>query len=134
MTLLAIADTHAFLWYLYDDPRLSTSARTVLETAERTANQIGISTITLAEILYLIEKGRIIPSALDRALQALDSTDASVVEMPFDRTVLEAMRHIERADVPDLPDRIIAATALVHQVPVISRDRKIVSAGIATIW
>ena len=35
---------------------------------------------------------------------------------------------------PDMPDRLIAASAFLHQVPVISRDRKIVSSKLVTIW
>ena len=36
--------------------------------------------------------------------------------------------------IPNLPDRIIAATALYAKVPVISRDRKIKLSSIQTIW
>jgi predicted nucleic acid-binding protein len=38
---------------------------------------------------------------------------------------LEAMRQVPRAQVPDLPDRIVAATAAYLRVPVISRDGRI---------
>jgi predicted nucleic acid-binding protein len=34
----------------------------------------------------------------------------------------------------DLPDRIIAATALFHGVPVLSRDGRIRGSNIKTIW
>lgn len=45
-----------------------------------------------------------------------------------------AEREIARTDVPDLPDRIIAATAVRLGVPVISRDAKIKGANLATVW
>jgi predicted nucleic acid-binding protein len=41
---------------------------------------------------------------------------------------------LPREAVPDMPDRIIAATALHLHVPLISRDRHIQMAGITTIW
>jgi len=41
---------------------------------------------------------------------------------------------VPRAEVPDMPDRIIAATALHLGLPLISRDRKIQLAGLQTIW
>jgi len=44
------------------------------------------------------------------------------------------LQDILRSDVPDLPDRVIAATALHHRVPLVTCDRKIRSCGIATIW
>jgi PIN domain nuclease of toxin-antitoxin system len=36
--------------------------------------------------------------------------------------------------VPDLPDRVVAATAHLHGVPLISRDRAIRLSGLSTIW
>lgn len=37
--------------------------------------------------------------------------------------MLQSLRQVYRSQIPDLPDRIIAATALYLNVPVISRDR-----------
>jgi predicted nucleic acid-binding protein len=36
---------------------------------------------------------------------------------------------VPREAVPDLPDRVIAATALLHGVPILSRDRRIQASG-----
>jgi len=44
------------------------------------------------------------------------------------------MRQVSRAEVPDMPDRIIAATALHLGVPLISRDRRISLSAVATVW
>jgi predicted nucleic acid-binding protein len=44
------------------------------------------------------------------------------------------MTEIPRQDLPDLPDRVIAATALFFSVPVLSRDARIRSSNIQTIW
>jgi PIN domain nuclease of toxin-antitoxin system len=41
---------------------------------------------------------------------------------------------VDREQVPDMPDRIIAATGLHLSVPVISRDGKISTSEIRTIW
>jgi PIN domain nuclease of toxin-antitoxin system len=68
----AIADTHALIWYLFKDSRLSNTARSQIEQATTVGNQIGFSSITLAEIVYLSERNRIpaetcgfkLPSAL----------------------------------------------------------------------
>jgi len=130
----AVADTHTVVWYLYDDARLSPTARTWIEDAAAADEQIAISTITLAEMVYLIEKGRIDTIALTRLLTALDAADAVLVEVPFDRHVAQAMTRVARTEVPDLPDRIIAATALYLGIPVISRDRKIQKSSLTTVW
>lgn len=60
--------------------------------------------------------------------------DSVLVDIPVDREVVDRMREIARTDVPDLPDRIIAATAVRLGVPVISRDAKIKAANLATVW
>ena len=131
--LRAVADTHAVIWYLFADERLSATARTMIEEAAAGGDQIAFSSITLAEIIYLSEKGRIDPATLDRLLTAVDSEDAVLVEVPFDRHVAQALREVERTQVPDLPDRIIAATALHLVLPLISRDGKIQLADVNTI-
>lgn len=60
--------------------------------------------------------------------------DAVLVEVPFDRHAAQAMTRVARTEVPDLPDRIIAATALHVRMPVISRDRKIQKSTLTTVW
>jgi PIN domain nuclease of toxin-antitoxin system len=132
--LRAVADTHTIIWYLYNDARLSSTARTRIEDAAAAGDQIAISTITLAEMIYLIEKERIDATALTRLLSNLEAADAVLVEIPFDRHVAQAMGRVVRAEVPDLPDRIIAATALHLDVPIISRDRKIQASSLKTVW
>ena len=44
------------------------------------------------------------------------------------------MRLVPRVAVPDMPDRIVAATAVHFGVPVISRDRRIQSSILSTVW
>jgi len=85
-------------------------------------------------MVYLVEKGRIDAAALTRLTAGLDAADAVLVEVPLDRRVAQAMRRVARSEVPDMPDRIIAATALYLDVPIISRDRKIQASSLTTIW
>ena len=44
------------------------------------------------------------------------------------------MRQVSRAEVPDMPDRIVAATSIYFAAPVISRDARIHAANLQTIW
>jgi PIN domain nuclease of toxin-antitoxin system len=134
VTLRAVGDTHAVIWYLYDDPRLSPAARAAFEEAAPAGDQVGFSALTLAEIVYLTERSRIHPDALGRLLAGLDRPGAVLRELPFDRAVAAVMPTIDRQQVPELPDRIIAATATLHRVPLISRDHTIRLSGLPTIW
>ena len=48
--------------------------------------------------------------------------------------VAKTVKHIPRTAVPDMPDRIIVATALHLGFSLLSRDRKIQLASVDTIW
>jgi PIN domain nuclease of toxin-antitoxin system len=130
----SVADTHTVIWYLYADNRLSANARTAIERAAASGDQVAFSAITLAEIVYLAEKGRIQPDTYTLLSSAISAQDAVLVVVPFDETVAGYLHQVQRDQVPDLPDRIIAATALTLEVPVISRDSKIRLSSVATIW
>jgi PIN domain nuclease of toxin-antitoxin system len=55
-------------------------------------------------------------------------------ELSLTCDVVEAMRSVPRDAVPDMPDRIVAATAFSLKVPLISRDGRIRASSVETIW
>ena len=130
----AVADTHALIWYLYDDRRLSVGAKRLFDESAAQGDQVGFSAISMVEIVYLIERGRINPATLERLLQTTQSENAALVELPVNREVARSVQNISWSSVPDMPDRIIAATALTFGLPLISRDRKIRATHLATVW
>ena len=132
--ICAVADTHTLIWYLFDDKRLSRTAKKYMEEAAKSGDQIGISSISLIEIVYLVEKEKINSETLERLLQFIEAGDAALVEIPVTGNIANRMREISRDAIPDMPDRIIAATALELSVPIISRDRKIELSKLKTIW
>jgi PIN domain nuclease of toxin-antitoxin system len=134
MKTAGVADTHTALWYLFGDPRLSKGAKQFIEQAAAARQSIEISPISLAEIVYLVEKGRITASALEDVRMALDNPDHVFKEAQFTSNIVNAMRTVAREDVPDMPDRIVSATAIYLGVPVISRDGKIRASNIQTVW
>ncbi len=132
--IAGVVDTHAALWYLLKNPRLSTPARAFIDDAAGAGHDVALSPISLAEIVYLVEKGRLPVSAYDELREALRDPDFVLVEAPVTGEVVEAMRQVPRADIPDMPDRIVAATALYLGVPVISRDGRIRASNTQTVW
>jgi len=132
--IVGVADTHTALWYLHKNPRLSVTARTFMDDAAQAGHDIALSPISLAEIVYLVEKNRLPVSAYEELKAALADPEYVIEEAPFTAEVVEAMRQVPRAEVPDMPDRIVAATAVCLRVPVISRDSRIRSSNIQTIW
>ena len=132
--IAGVLDTHAALWYLLKNPRLSVAARTFIDSAAAAGHEVVLSPISLAEILYLTEKNRLPISAYDELRAALTDPSYVIQEAPFTAEVVDAMRRVPRADIPDMPDRIVAATGIFLAVPVISRDGRIRSSAIQTIW
>ena len=130
----AVADTHTLIWYLFNDSRLSETARQQFIMASEARMRIGVSTISLVEITYLEEKGRIPSIARRRFREALERRRSVLLELSVDNLVAMFVSRIDRGQIPDMPDRIIAATALTHRVPLISRDRMITTSDIETIW
>jgi PIN domain nuclease of toxin-antitoxin system len=134
MNAAAVADTHAAIWYLFADPRLSASARSAFNQAGSDGRKVLVSAITLAEMVYLVEKRRIAEEVHNRLCGSLAAPEHILAEAPLTAAIAESMRWIPREQVPDMPDRIVAATALYFNVPVISRDSRILSSGVTTIW
>ena len=129
-----VTDTHALIWYLADSPRLGSEAKSAFEACDRGESIVYVPTICLVEIVYLQEKGRIpadLKSALDAALR-VGNTTLVPCSLTFD--VVDALAKVPRAQVPDMPDRIIAATAVHLGLPLISRDRKLRLSTVETIW
>lgn len=132
--IVAIADTHTAIWYLFSDPRLGKAAFAFIDDTTAKGDYIGVSAITIAEMVYLIEKGRIPENALNDLRAATTDPKAVLRHVPLDEAIAMKMTEIFRQDLPDLPNRVIAATALFFSVPVLSRDARIRSSNIQTIW
>jgi len=129
-----VTDTHALIWSLQNDPQLGLQARQIFVAAGRGETLIYVPTICVVEMVYLQEKRRIprgLITQLDNLLY-LGVTGLLLQELTGD--IANATSRVSRAEVPDMPDRIIAATALHLGVPLISRDRRISLSAVATVW
>lgn len=129
-----LLDTHAVIWLLNADKRLSPSALQTINATGQRGLQVAISAISLVETAYLEEKGRVPEGTLTGILSLLDAPDALIEEIPVSRQIIAALLTIARDEVPDMPDRVIAATALWLGIPLISRDSKTQASRIRTIW
>lgn len=108
----AVTDTHGLIWYLEDSPFLGVQASRLFDASERGESIIFVPTICLVEMLYLSEKGRI-PSTLCVLFEdVLRSGACNLVVVDLTPAIVHKMVEVPRASVPDMPDRIIASTAL----------------------
>ncbi len=128
-----VADTHALIWYLLDPPKLSTKALSAIRQAD-IAKQIYVPAMVLVEMRYLVEKRSILESDFSFVVDAIAKPLSPLHLAPLDFDSAQAVGKITRSVVPDMPDRVIAATALALGLPLITCDRKIIASGIPTIW
>jgi PIN domain nuclease of toxin-antitoxin system len=97
------------------------------------AKAVHVSIGSFLDLRYLVDSGRLAEQALNDARAIVDGDAFTVV--PLDLLVLDTMATVPREKVPDPFDRIIAATALTLDLPLVSADEDIQSAiGERVIW
>jgi|CXWK01.1.fsa_nt_gi PIN domain nuclease of toxin-antitoxin system len=129
-----VADTHALIWYLTDSDQLGPAASAAFDACDAGEAAIYVPTICLVELIYLQEKGRI-PGDMKAALDThLTSGRTGLYTVDLTPTVVKALAEVSRDLVPDLPDRIVAATAKALNLPLLTRDRALQKAGLKVVW
>jgi PIN domain nuclease of toxin-antitoxin system len=129
-----VLDTHAAIWYLHKIQQLSETALRSVRAKVASRLPVFVSTISLVETVYLAERGRLPLEAIRRLTSAIEDPASGLQLYPLDKGVAEAVQQIPRDAIPDMPDRIIAATALYLGLALVTKDRRLQSAGIQTIW
>lgn len=116
-----LLDTHIWLWSFLQPERLS---RRVAEALEETAKELWLSPISVWEALILAERGRIklLPTPEQWIRDAL--SEVPMHEAGLNREVALQSR---RLSIPtqDPVDRLIAATANVHELTLGTEDDKL---------
>ena len=130
----AVVDTHSAVWYFSGSPELSPADAAVFRDAAASGDTIFLPSISLVELTYLTERGRVPAVAVQRLRESLEDP-ASVMRLaPLTLVVADAVARVPRDIVPDMPDRIIAATALALGLPLVTRDAQIRSSPVPTVW
>ena len=117
---MIVLDTHAWIWWASDSGRLGRRARAALEAAER----IGVPAVCCFEVAAAAARGRI---SLDRSpLEWLQQALALPHVEALALTPAVAVRAAQLgAFHGDPADRLIVATALVHDATLVTKDRHI---------
>ncbi len=130
-----VIDTHAAIWYFANSPEISALATQTIDNAVTNGDSVILATISIVEIVYLIDKRKLVPQTLSRLIQSLKLPNNSFVSQDLTEDIAQTLQQIPRSTVPDMPDRIIAATALYLNLPLVTKDRKIQALqSIQTIW
>jgi PIN domain nuclease of toxin-antitoxin system len=119
-----LLDTHAWVWWVTADPRLSRPARRVIEKASA-RSVLSLSLISVWEVAKKVQKGQLV---LDRPLD--DWLDAAVLRPDLQVAELTRPILVESCRLPqpfhgDPADQIIVATARERHALVVTMDERI---------
>jgi PIN domain nuclease of toxin-antitoxin system len=128
-----LVDTHVVVWLAFDQTQLSKNARAAIDAARQSGEGLAICDITLLELAALANKGRIkLNISLESFLQEVEAW--FVVLSISGRACVRAVALPETYP-KDPADRIIAGTALVEGITLLTADREIRrSRVLRTIW
>lgn len=120
-----LLDTHIFLWLFTGSDELSANAKQLIEKCTQNEGQILISAISIWEIAMLCQKGRIVMK--EPVLQWVNEA----LQAPYVKLVpLSPEIAVESCTLPgdfhgDPADRMIVATSRVLNVPLLTKDERI---------
>ena len=137
--MIYVADTCALIWYLTNDPILSREAPNVLalfDEASKGLRTVYVSTITLIELIYLMEKGKVSSNMLGRLLDQLAEPGSTFVLSDITKDVALTLKKVQHAGGKklDMPDRIIASDAYWRNVPLFTRDGDLQNSNVQVMW
>ncbi len=131
---MIVLDTHVWLWWISSPEKLvPDAAQAISEVMKK--NGIVISSISAWELALLVEKGRLSLSIAVRDWVRKTESVPFVRFAPIDNTIALRSVTLPAPFHSDPADRIIAATALVMGLPLVTKDEKLRSCpSLRTIW
>jgi len=125
--------THADLRCLLKNPGLSATAQQFMDDEAARGHDFVVSSISLAEIVYLVEKNRLPVSAYYSLKTALVDPDYVITEAPFHIQIVEAMRPVPRFEVSGHARPHRCGSGCPFRRPMISRDGRIRASNLKTV-
>lgn len=134
-----VADTHALIWFLEGDQRLSARAREVLRQAQQDPDGgIIVSVASRLDLHYLQRTGRFGPADLQRWWVVTEDPSWNISSAAITAPVVAHFDSAALAALRDPWDRLIMATAIDLGVPLVSKDRAITAVAetgaVPVIW
>jgi PIN domain nuclease of toxin-antitoxin system len=128
---MILLDTHAAIWLALSPERLSHSARGAIQV--NAPSGLGLSAQSLYEVAWLIVRRRILPNEpLDTFIHSLQSR---FTVYPLTPAIATTAAQLPATFPSDPFDRIIAATAIVEGLPLVTADRNIRrSRAVRSLW
>jgi len=128
-----LADTQAVAWLTLDRRELSQTALVTFAEAHTSGSGVGIASTTLWELAMMATRGIIKPRG--STLDYLRVIEKRFVVYPITGEIAERSMRFTDCYPKDPADRIIGATALVHNLRLVTADKPIRKSGeVPCIW
>ena len=118
-----VTDTHAFLWYLANSPKLSSKARNIFDLCDQGKVTIIISAIVLLECIDVLDKRKIELKFEEEEIVSKIAQDSNFLFSEINLSLILEVNKLK--GLKDLHDRTIIATAKLFNAPLISKDETI---------
>jgi PIN domain nuclease of toxin-antitoxin system len=129
---MILLDTHAVLW-LAQVPDFLSDAATEAISAARRQDGVAIADKTLWELAMLISTGQV--GVRTSMRDFLTAVERNFTVLPIDSAIAERAVQFSKKYPKDPTDRLIGATAVVHGMSLITKDRAIRESGeVNCIW
>lgn len=128
-----LLDTHAGVWWIDGDSRLARSARDFLD-ALPVHTRPYLADISLWEVAMLVERGRLtFQMPLVEWLEAA-AHPRSVRLIPIGPAIAAEVAALPKTFHRDPVDRVIVATCRTMELPIVTRDRRILRSRLVSRW
>jgi len=127
-----LLDTHVLVWMSSEPQRLSKRAREAIREA-REKRGIAVASITLWELAWLAENRRIVVSGSVESF--VRETVSRVITREITPEIVALAVRLPLGFPKDPADRLIASTAIVDGIPLVTADERIRHTRVVqTIW
>jgi len=128
--MILLLDTHALLWFVWDDPQLSAVAKGLIEDPD---NRKLVSIASCWEIAIKVSIGKLSLGEPSRTFLERELTNNNFELLPISlehATAVETLPFHHR----DPFDRLLIAQAILESVPILSADSALDPYPITRLW